>query len=77
MYQDAINQYGVLAAARKASLISQEEMASKLACSSTTMVEYEKNPKKLTLERLGKFYECLGTDGRAMVKEFVLETFLP
>lgn len=77
MYAEAIEKYGVLAAARKSTLINQEDMATILACSVPKMVEIEKDPSLITLGQLGKYYEVVGTDGKEMIKQYVTALFLP
>lgn len=76
MNEQAIKQYGPLAAARKSSLVTQKNMAAKLGCSTTTLVELEKNPEKIDLGTLGRFYQHVGADGKAILERYVNGFFM-
>ena len=66
----------VLRDARKASLMTQGEIAQCLGTSKQTIVAWEKVPEKLSLETLSKYYSIVGTDARECIKEFVMSFFV-
>lgn len=76
MNEQAIKQYGPLAAARKSALVTQKNMAEKLGCSVTTLVEMEKHPDKIDLGTLGRFYQHVGADGKAILERYVNGFFI-
>ena len=76
MNENAIAKYGPFAAARKSSLLSQGDMAKKLGCSVPKLVDMEKDPESMTLGTLGRFYQSVGTDGKAIIERFVNGLFL-
>lgn len=76
MNQEAIKEYGPLAAARRSSLVRQKDMAAKLGCSVGTLVELEKHPEKIDLGTLGRLYQYVGNDGKAIIEQYVNGFFM-
>ena len=66
----------VLRDARKSSLMTQSDMAKRLGKSVQTIVEWEKHPDQLPIKTLQDYYNCVGTDGRVWIKEFVDSFFV-
>lgn len=76
MNTKAIDKLGPIAAARKSSLLSQEDMAARIGVSVPTMVEYEKHPENINLGTLGRIYHNVGVDGKAIIERHLDEIFL-
>lgn len=76
MNEAAIKKYGPLAAARKSALLSQGDMAKRLGCSVPKLIDMEKDPDSMTLGTLERFYQSVGTDGKAIIERYVNGLFL-
>lgn len=76
MNEKAIERLGVFAAARKSSLMSQEEMAGKLNISIPTLLSFEKNPGKTPVEMVGAIYHTVGADGKTIIEKYIDDIFL-
>lgn len=76
MIEEGIKKYGYLAAARKSSLMRQGELARKIGCGVSHIVDLEKEPGKITLEELGKVYQVVGTDGKVVLEKLVSDFFV-
>ena len=76
MNEKAIKQFGPLAAARKSSLLTQEDMAEKLGCSVPKLINMEKNPDSVPIGTYGKYYHHVGADGKAILERYVNGLFV-
>lgn len=76
MIEEGIKKYGYLAAARKSSLMTQGELAEKMGCGVSRLVELEKNPENMTLQQLGKVYQLVGVDGKVVLEKLVSDFFV-
>lgn len=76
MPDEAQTKYGPLACARKSSLMTQVQFAKRMGCSVPTLIELEKHPENITLEQLGKWYQLVRVDGKAMIEKFVSDFFV-
>lgn len=76
MNTEAIAKLGPFAAARKSSLMSQEQMAAKVGCSLPTLVKMEKNPEEVSLANMGVIYQSVGADGKAIIEKYVNDFFV-
>lgn len=76
MNEKAIEKYGPLAAARKTALLNQEDMAARLGVSLPKLVDIEKNPSNITLNNLGRYYQAVGADGKAILERYVNDFFV-
>lgn len=73
---DGVKKYGPLGAARKSSLMTQGELAKRLGCSVPTLIELEKHPENITLGQLGKWYQLVRVDGKAIIEQYVNDFFV-
>ncbi len=76
MNETAIKKIGPLAAARKSALLNQDDMAARLGISIPTLIDIEKNPENITLGNLGRYYQAVGTDGKAILERYVNDFFV-
>lgn len=73
---EGVRKYGPLGAARKSSLMTQGEFAEKLGCSTPVVVELEKHPESITLDQLGKWYQLVRVDGKAIIERYINDFFV-
>lgn len=73
---EGVKKYGPLGAARRSSLMTQGELAKRLGCSTPVIVELEKHPEGITLEQLGKWYQLVRVDGKAIIEQYVNDFFV-
>ena len=72
----------VLKKARKSSLMTQAEFVAALerergkSTNVRNVVEWEKNPDKVSLATIQDYYTLCGTDARVWIKEFVDSFFI-
>lgn len=64
---------GPLAEARMSSHMLQSEMAEVIGCSTPVIVRLEKDPDKITVERLRKWYHAVPADGKAILEKYVTD----
>lgn len=62
--------------ARKRSGLTQQDIADKLGCTAVTVGNIERNLGKMTLQQLGDWFSFMGTDGKAIIREYV-DSFFP
>ena len=77
MIEEGIEKYGYLAAARKSSLMTQGELAEKMGCGVSSLVELEKRPDEMTISQLGKVYQLVGVDGKVILEKLVNDFLCP
>ena len=58
--------------ARKMCGMTLEEAADALDVSVPTLIEYQKNPWNMRMSSFFKFYDAVGTDSKALLKEAVV-----
>lgn len=75
MKQETIDRLGPLAAARKSSLMTQQDMADVLGVSVPTLLNYEKEPESAALGDIAKIYRAVGADGREVIKSYLADLF--
>lgn len=76
MNEKAVAKFGPLAAARKSSLLNQEEMAGHIGLSVPRLVELEKHPEKISLETLRIILDTVGADGKTIIRQYVDDFFV-
>ncbi len=76
MIDEGVKKYGPLGAARRSSLMTQGELAAKMGCSTPVIVELEKHPENITLKQLGKLYQLVRVDGKAIIEHYVNDFFI-
>ena len=64
---------GLLAKARLASHMTQEEMSCELGVSIPVVVKLEKHPNMINVERLSKWYHACSAEGKAIVEKLIDE----
>lgn len=62
--------------ARKESLLNQDEVAEKLGVSTAIVSTWERDPNKITIERLRGLYDILNPGGKVILKKFTDDIFL-
>lgn len=67
---------GLLAKGRKASLMSQDDMAKKLGTTVQTISAWENNPKVMQLKDLASYYGALKAAGKPFVEQFIEEAII-
>ena len=65
-----------LADARNETLLNQSEFGEVLGITPQTVVRMEKHPEKITLERLGKWYQAVPAKGKAMIEQYLSDFFV-
>ena len=55
--------------ARKKSLMNQSDLAEKVGVTVQTILSWEKEPEKVTIENLKKIYVALDSDGKSFLKK--------
>lgn len=62
--------------ARKESLLNQDEVAEKLGVSTAIVSTWERDPNKITIERLRGLYDILNPGGKVILEKFTNGIFL-
>ena len=76
MSEVVVRDMDVLRDARKATLLTQEQVAKSFGCSPGTIVNQEKRPDLLSLHDLSKWYSVVSADGKMWIKGFVDSFFV-
>lgn len=72
----ALEDKSFLWVARKKSLMNQSDLAEKVGVTVQTILSWEKEPEKVTLENLKKIYGALDSDGKSFLKKSLDSIFL-
>lgn len=62
--------------ARRKSLMTQGDMSSKVGVTVQTILAWEKEPEKVSLENLRSFFNALDKDGKSYFKDNLSSFFL-
>ena len=57
--------------ARKRSGLTQQDIADRLGCTAATVSNIERAVGGMTLRQLGDWYGFMGTDGKAIIRDYV------
>ena len=71
MPDEAQRDVTVLRDARRSSLMTQSDFAKKIGTTVQTVSNKEREPDRMSIRELSKWYSLMGTDGKVWIREYV------